>query len=121
MARRNAAPLCQDDDPQSGPVTNSLWFASVTLQPNQLDQRITPLAIRESRPAFPSQYATLKCVDALAQARGREQTESAARGDHISPKHALAARLDPHGRYEDEPSPVAESLRTSSRRRSHQA
>src|SRR6266851_10524789 len=55
------------------------------------------------------------------QARGREQTESAARGDHISPKHALAARLDPHGRYEDVPSPVAESLRTSSRRRSHQA
>src|SRR5712691_10487280 len=70
MARRNAAPLCQDGDPQSGPVTNSLWFASVTLQPNQLDQRITPLATRESRPASPSQYAAkvCRCPSAL---RGR--------------------------------------------------
>src|SRR5712691_8293526 len=120
MARRNAAPLCQDDDPQSGPVTNSLWFASVTLQPNQLDQRITPLAIRESRPAFPSQYATLKCVDALARLRGegwgegqtprwtvaraphptplpvkngeREQTECVARVDLTSSKRALDRR-----------------------------
>src|SRR6266851_6624537 len=31
-----------------------------------LDQRITPLATRESRPASPSQSVALKCVDALA-------------------------------------------------------
>jgi len=43
MPRRNAAPLYQDGDPQNGPVTNPLWFASVILQSNQLDQGITRL------------------------------------------------------------------------------
>src|SRR5712691_2812117 len=83
--RRNAAPLCQDDDPQNGPVTNSLRFASVTLQPNQLDQRITPLARRESPPASLSQHAALKCVDALARLRGKEQTEPCRLRGEVTP------------------------------------
>src|SRR5208283_4364106 len=77
MPRRNAAPLCQDDDPQSDPVTNSPRFASMILQPNQLSQRITPLVARESHRPFPSQYAALKsplkCVDALARKRERDE------------------------------------------------
>src|SRR5216683_4064957 len=44
---------------------------------------------QKSRLSLSLRLGILRCVDTVAQARGREQTESAARGDHISPKRAL--------------------------------
>src|SRR5689334_18986549 len=72
MPRRNAAPLCQGDDPQSDPTTNSLRFAFGPPAESILGQRTTSLLIRESCQPFPSQNAALKCVDALAAYGGGE-------------------------------------------------